>query len=93
MELVNQLISAFPLFAMGHNPNLEKNFSWMAFPGLIRAIVMLQCVVFVIILLKPETDSQFLVTPEGIANGEYWRLISWVIYPFVSPGFGILSAL
>jgi len=93
MELVNQLISAFPLFAMGLNPNLEKNFSWMAFPGLIRAIVMLQCVVFVIILLKPETDSQFLVTPEGIANGEYWRLISWVIYPFVSPGFGILSAL
>ena len=94
MELVNLLISAFPLFAMGLNPNLEKNFSWMAFPGLIRAIVMLQCLVFVVIMLKPETQSHFLVTRDGIAEGEYWRLISWVFYPFVSPGgFGnILSA-
>jgi hypothetical protein len=26
-----------------------------------------------------------MVTPEGIANGQYWRLISWIFYPFVDP--------
>ncbi len=70
---------------MGLNVNLEKNFSWLAFPGLIRAIVMLQCVVFFVILINPETASYFMVTPEGIANGQYWRLISWIFYPFVDP--------
>jgi len=45
-------------------------------------------------MLKPETASHFWVTADGIAEGEYWRLISWVFYPFVSPGGfgGILSA-
>ena len=70
---------------MGLNVNLEKNFSWLAFPGLIRAIVMLQCVVFFVILINPETASYFMVTPEGIANGQYWRLVSWIFYPFVDP--------
>ncbi|MDG1151129.1 MAG: hypothetical protein P8Q54_02795 [Akkermansiaceae bacterium] len=70
---------------MGLNVNLEKNFSWLAFPGLIRAIVMLQCVVFFVIFINPETASYFMVTPEGIANGQYWRLISWIFYPFVDP--------
>ena len=85
MVLVNQLICPFPSIDMGFNTALEKNFSWMAFPGLIRAIVMLQCVVFAVMLVKPETEGFFLVTPEGIADGEYWRLISWIFYPFVSP--------
>lgn len=94
MELVNLLISAFALNAMGLNPNLEKNFSWMAFPGLIRAIVMLQCVVFAVLLFKPEAATFFWPTSEGIENGEYWRLISWIFFPFVSPGdFGFLSVL
>ena len=70
---------------MGLNVNLEKNFSWLAFPGLIRAIVMLQSLVFFVILINPETASYFMVTPEGIANGQYWRLISWIFYPFVDP--------
>ena len=70
---------------MGLNVNLERNFSWLAFPGLIRAIVMLQCMVFFVILINPETASYFMVTPEGIAKGQYWRLISWIFYPFVDP--------
>ena len=70
---------------MGLNANLEKNFSWLAFPGLIRAIVMLQCVVFLVILVNKETASYFMVTRKGIADGEYWRLISWIFYPFIDP--------
>jgi hypothetical protein len=46
---------------------------------------MLQSVVFFVILINPETASYFMVTPEGIANGQYWRLISWIFYPFVDP--------
>lgn len=88
MVLVNQTIRAFLLSAMGLNANLEKNFSWMAFPGLIRAIVMLQCVVYVVVLLIPETLEYFVVTREGIANGEYWRLVSWVFCPFTIFSFG-----
>lgn len=86
MELVNLTISPFALGAMGFNASFEKNFSWIAFPGLIRAIAMLQCVVFLLILLKPETATFFAVTSKGIAEGEYWRLISWVFFPFVAPG-------
>ena len=70
---------------MAPNSNLEKNFPWLAFPGLIRSIVMLQSVVFFVILINPETASYFMVTPEGIAKGQYWRLISWIFYPFVDP--------
>lgn len=85
MELVNLLICGFPCTPMALNANLEKNFSWLAFPGLIRAIVMLQCVVFLVILVNNDTASYFMVTPEGIAKGQYWRLISWIFYPFVNP--------
>ena len=93
MELVNQTIPAFPSSAMGLNANLEKNFSWMAFPGLIRALVMLQCVVFVVIVINPETAEYFVMTSEGIAKGEYWRLLSWVFFPFASPfGSPVLGA-
>ncbi len=92
MVLVNPPIPAFVSSAMGFNANLEKNFSWMAFPGLIRAIVMLQCVVFALILIEPKTYEYFIVTPSGIANGEYWRLLSWIFFPFVSP-FGATPVL
>ena len=93
MVLVNQLIPAFSSSAMGLNATLEKNFSWMAFPGLIRAIVMLQCVVFAVILIEPGTANYFVVTSKGIAAGEYWRLISWIFFPFVSPfGQPVLAA-
>ena len=85
MELVNLVICGFLYSSMGLNANLERNFSWLAFPGLIRAIVMLQCMVFFVILINPETASYFMVTPEGIAKGQYWRLISWIFYPFVDP--------
>lgn len=93
MELVNPPIPTFATRAMGLNANLEKNFAWMAFPGLIRAIVMLQCLVFAVMLINPDTEGFFVVTPEGIANGEYWRLASWIFYPFVSPfGSPVLAA-
>lgn len=85
MKLVNLPICGFPFAAMGLNANLEKNFSWLAFPGLIRAIVMLQAVVFVLILIKPETASFFEVTADGLESGEYWRLISWIFFPLVDP--------
>ena len=85
MGLVNMLICGFPWSPMALNANLEKNFSWLAFPGLIRAIVMLQCVVFLVILINKETAGYFMVTPEGIGKGEYWRLISWLFYPFIDP--------
>jgi len=78
---------------MGLNTNLEKNFTWVAFPGLIRAIVMLQCVVFALIIIKPETASFFAVTPEGISKGQYWRLIAWIFYPFVAPSDGTFSLI
>ena len=75
------------------NSHLEHKFSWLAFPGLIRAIVMLQCVVFALILVKPETASFFIVTPEGLLKGEYWRLVAWVFYPLVAPYDGPYGTL
>jgi len=78
---------------MGLNSTLESKFSWLAFPGLIRAIVMLQCVVFALIIIKPEAASFFTVTPEGIKEGQYWRLIAWIFYPFVAPSDGAFSLI
>lgn len=73
------------------NSYLEKNFAWLAFPGLVRAIAMIQCLVFALVSLKPETASVFSVTPEGLAQGEYWRFIAWVFHPFVTPTDGAFS--
>ncbi len=75
------------------NTNLEKNFSWLAFPGLIRAIVLIQCAVFALVTIRPEAASFFTVSPEGLAQGEYWRLLSWVFYPFVAPDDGAFRFL
>jgi hypothetical protein len=91
MELVNLPMTTFHSGAMGLNTNLEKNYSWLAFPGLIRAIVMLHCVVFALVTMKPEAAAFFQVTPAGMAKGEYWRLITWIFYPFVAPDDGVFQ--
>lgn len=93
MELVNLPMTTFYSGAMGLNTNLEKKYSWLAFPGLIRAIVMLQCVVFALVTMKPETAAFFQVTPGGMEKGEYWRLIAWIFYPFMAPSDGIFSLI
>ncbi len=48
----------------------------------------IQCVVFALVTMKPETAGFFTVSPEGLAKGEYWRIIAWVFYPFVAPDDG-----
>lgn len=76
---------------MGLNTNLEKNFGWLAFPGLIRIVAMLQCVVFALLVIKPEAYDFFIITHEGLAKGQYWRLTSWIFYPIVTPTPGTFS--
>ena len=70
---------------MGLNTNLEKNFGWLAFPGLIRIVAMLQCVVFALLIIKPEAYDFFIITDEGLSKGQYWRLISWIFFPTSIP--------
>ena len=78
---------------MGLNTNLEKNFGWLAFPGLIRIVAMLQCVVFALLIIKPEAYDFFIITDEGLSKGQYWRLISWIFFPIVYPTPGALSLI
>ncbi len=78
---------------MGFNTKLERNFSCLAFPGLIRAIVLIQCLVFALVTLRPEIAEFFKVSPEGLAQGQYWRLLAWVFYPFVTPDDGVFRLI
>lgn len=77
---------------MGLTATLERRFPWLAFPGLIRIIVMLQCVVYALIVMRPEARDAFFMDPVKLLEGEYWRIISWLFLPIISPtgGFGPL---
>ncbi len=65
---------------------MDERFGWLAFPGLIRAIALLQLVFFVMIMLQPNALSAILPDPEKAMAGEWWRLISFVFLPVVMPG-------
>ena len=63
---------------------LEKRFGFIAIPGLIRAIVTLNALVFVLVLLNKGFDSYLALNIERVRAGEVWRLVTYIFVPQIS---------
>ena len=93
MGLVNERLRAF-VHLVGIASSLEKKFRWIAFPGLIRGIGIIHFFVFVLILFNPDTLNLFRFNREAMAEGEYWRVISFIAIPPITPvGMPLLMTL
>lgn len=64
---------------------LDHKFRWLAIPNLIRAIASMQVVFFAILFFNK--DAVNFISPDWnlIEKGELWRLVSFILYPVVSP--------
>jgi hypothetical protein len=65
--------------------NIERKFSWLAFPGLLRNLTILCLLVYGIAWTKPEFGDLIDFDRAKILNGQWWRLIS---FPFAPYGAG-----
>ncbi|HEY0722994.1 MAG TPA: rhomboid family intramembrane serine protease [Pyrinomonadaceae bacterium] len=72
---------------------LEKRFGFIAIPGLIRAIVTLNGLVFVLVLLNKGFDSYLALNIERVRAGEVWRLVTYIFVPQISYPLLVFIAL
>ncbi len=61
--------------------SLERRFGRFAIPGIIGYIVFFQCIVFAVIQVNPEYESKLDLIPLQLMDGEWWRLVSFIIVP------------
>ena len=72
---------------------LERRFGFLAFPGLIRAIVTLNALVFVLVLLNKGFDSYLALDIARIRAGQVWRLITYIFVPPTAHFLWVVVAL
>ncbi len=60
---------------------LERRLGFIAIPGLIRAVVTLNALVFVLVLLNKGFDSYLALDIARIRAGEVWRLVTYIFVP------------
>ena len=72
--------------------SLQRNAPWLAFPQLLRTLVILQAVFFGLAILRPDAMEMMWFDWNAIQAGEIWRLFSVL---FISPfdGGGALQVL
>ncbi len=63
---------------------IERVFSRIAIPGLIRFVVALNAVVFLFSTLQPKFVELLVLDRAAILQGEVWRLVSWMFIPDAS---------
>ena len=64
---------------------LERRLGFIAIPGLIRAVVTLNALVFVLVLLNKGFDSYLALDIARIRAGEVWRLVTYIFVPQTRP--------
>src|SRR5438067_8962769 len=72
---------------------LERRFGFIAVPGLIRAIVTLNALVFVLVVLNKDFDSYLVLDIARIRAGEVWRLVTYIFVPRMAHPLVIAVAL
>jgi hypothetical protein len=60
---------------------LERRLGFIAIPGLIRAVVTLNALVFVLVLLNKGFDSYLVLDIARVRAGEVWRLVTYIFVP------------
>ena len=72
---------------------LERRIGFIAIPGLIRAIVTLNALVFVLVLLNPGFEAYLSLDPARIMSGEVWRLVTYIFVPRIQHFLWVVVAL
>jgi membrane associated rhomboid family serine protease len=72
---------------------LERRLGFIAIPGLIRAVVALNALVFVLVLLNKGFDSYLALDIARIRAGEVWRLVTYIFVPQTSSFLMVVVAL
>src|SRR5205085_4447772 len=85
--------SSTVLAAMSFLDKLERRFGFIAIPGLVRAIVTLNVLVFILVYLNKGFDSYLALDVARIRAGEVWRLVTYIFVPQMSHPLLVLIAL
>ncbi len=72
---------------------LERRLGFIAIPGLIRAIVALNVLVFILVYLNKGFDSYLALDMARVRAGEIWRLVTYIFVPQASHPLFVLVAL
>jgi membrane associated rhomboid family serine protease len=72
---------------------LERRLGFIAIPGLIRAVVTLNVLVFILVYLNKGFDSYLALDMARIRAGEVWRLVTYIFVPQMSHPLLVLIAL
>jgi membrane associated rhomboid family serine protease len=72
---------------------LERRLGFIAIPGLVRAIVTLNVLVFILVYLNKGFDSYLALDMQRISHGEVWRLVTYIFVPQMSHPLLVLIAL
>jgi len=72
---------------------LERRIGFIAIPGLIRAVVTLNVLVFILVYLNKGFDSYLALDIARIRAGEVWRLVTYIFVPQMSHPLLVLIAL
>lgn len=60
---------------------LERRCGFLAVSGLIKAIVLFNVLVFLLVLLNPGFEKFLALDPARIMHGEVWRLVTYIFLP------------
>jgi membrane associated rhomboid family serine protease len=85
--------SSTVLGAMSFLDKLERRLGFIAIPGLVRAIVTLNVLVFILVYLNKGFDSYLALDMARVRAGEVWRLVTYIFVPQMSHPLMVLIAL
>ena len=72
---------------------LERRAPWLGTPGVLRAVVILNALMFALLALDPDYAEVLWLDPEKIRQGEVWRLVTYIFIPQTQSLFWIFFVL
>ena len=72
---------------------LERRAPWLGTPGVLRAVVILNALMFALLALDPDYVEMLWLDPEKIRQGEIWRLVTYIFIPQTQSLFWIFFVL